>query len=243
MGGDVELARRVSAAVRSIECPAGLEHAIRARISMTQAAAPNRPMVWFSMAAFATMLVIGTAISVQVSSLRSTAISEDGYLSRLADRIPAAFRPGLLDHVHCAVLRKYSSTPPPAADLVSQMGPRYAGLIEVMREHVPVTFQILAAHQCRYRQARYVHITLGDGPRRMSLILAARHGTESLSEAGLSAAVRAGGHSVFATSVDQFQIAAFEAGEFSAYLVSDEDRERNLAIAAAIAPAVIRAVS
>jgi hypothetical protein len=190
-------------------------------------------------AAFVTALVICVGVSVQIVSWHNTTEAQEEYITGISSRIPASLRPGLRQHVYCAVFRDIPEIPPAGPKLEAQIGSQYAGLIDVMRSHVPDSYRVVDAHQCRHGGDQFVHIVLTDGRKRMSLLLNKRETTSSPNNIGLTVATGPGSATpLYSASADRYQIAAFESNNFFAYLVSEVSREQNLTIATAIVLAV-----
>ena len=118
------------------------------------------------------------------------------------------------------------------------MGERFQGLAELVKDQVPTGFKIVQSHKCKFQGRTFMHVALTDGPKLMSLVIAAKLEGEKLNSAGVQTALANSGLPLYAAGVQRFEIAAFETREFVAYVVSDLDRPRNLSVTAGLAPAV-----
>jgi len=105
-----------------------------------------------------------------------------------------------------------------------------------VRGRVPEGYRAIMAHHCGYAGRRYVHLTLARDGRLVSLVIARKQPGESL--AGLGESARPAGVPVYQASAQRYEVAAFETGDFLAFVVSDLKSGLNLQIATAIAPAV-----
>ena len=152
-------------------------------------------------------------------------MTADRYVESLKARVAAVVYTAMTDHIHCAVFRAYPKNPPSREQMVSDMGPQFKDLIPIVRDKVPAAYRLEQAHRCTSGGREYVHLIFRDRLALISVIATIRRAGESVNE--LPAADANG--RVRATSVDQYQVAAFDAGKFMAYVVSDLPRKDNVA--------------
>jgi len=133
---------------------------------------------------------------------------------------------GAGDHVHCAVIRQ-GFLKPVGQDKLSA---EYKPLLAIARRHVPAGMYLTVAHECTSEGRKFVHVTFKDDHRLLSLIVTREGGWERL-PGGLHTA-----------KVKGFQTAAFEAGGYLVYTVSDLSKQDNLGMLTAMAPAIRRAL-
>lgn len=134
-------------------------------------------------------------------------------------------RIALADHVHCAVMRKYPEQPPSRQQMESDMGPLLKDLIPIVRARVPEQYRLEQAHRCTVAGRQYVHMIFRDRQALLSVIATVRRPGESL-PAG--SRIRSG-------TGEGYQVAAFNAGTFLTYIVSDLPAAENRTMALALA--------
>ena len=159
------------------------------------------------------------------------------YIQKVSSRLAAVLGVGLRDHIHCAVFRRYPLRNPPTVEKMErELGPSYQGLLPVVRAAVPEGYQIVLAHQCDYLKRKYVHFTMTKGSSVLSLVVARKQDGESFDE--LRATAGPDGIPIYQSGVDRYRIAAFDAGKFLAYVISDMPGKANLQVASTLAPTV-----
>jgi anti-sigma factor (TIGR02949 family) len=228
------LRAQLKTAVRSVETPAFLESRIRASLEKRQP-----PFRWImSLAAVAAVLVIGlgVAISYERGYFRYNRASQDSYISSVSSSMATLMRVGLGDHIHCAVFRKYPKNPPTMAQFIEKMGPKYSGIIPIVRKEVPSDFRLLLAHQCKYKGRPFVHMVLRSDRRLLSVVLTRKQDGEAFTAAQLAPALSEAGVSIYGASTQRFQLAAFETRDYAVYVISDMPQERNMELMRAMAP-------
>jgi hypothetical protein len=196
---------------------------LRERVAASlQKAGPFRGKLirtWAPLAA-AAMLAIAFGVSWKAESLPV--------------RLAAILRVAMTDHIHCAVLRTYPENPPSRAQMASDLGPRFKDLMPIVRAQVPERFRLEQAHRCTLGRREYMHMIFRDRSALISLIATIRRRGESLAVVPASE----GQPLVRTAGVDKYQIAAFDAGPFLAYLVSDMPQVENVAMASLLATPV-----
>ena len=230
----------LQAAARREDVPHGLEQKIRREIH-------ERPpaRVWpfyFSlrwMSAVAALLLISTAIWFVWRGRRELSPQEQtAYVGRISSHLPAILQMGLRDHVHCAVFRKYPKDPPALAEMARELGPQYAGLVPLVNAKVPDEFRVVLAHRCTVQGRNYVHLVLRGASSLLSLIITKKTPGEAFPASQLAPVRQTAGVPVYGAGASQFQVAAFESQAYLAFVISDLPEERNLQLAAALAPPV-----
>jgi anti-sigma factor RsiW len=164
--------------------------------------------------------------------------AQEQYIDSLSANVVAIMRVGLGDHLHCAHLRKFPQDAPSSEEMAAKMGPEYAALIPAVREAVPSGHRMVLAHQCKYRGRQFVHMVVQGDKRLLSLVIARKQPGESLASPELAAIRNAAGIPIYSATADRFEVAAFEAGDHLAFVVSDMAQDDHLAWAANLAPAV-----
>jgi len=235
--------RRLKSAVESQAVPPDLPVRVRERIRSqgSRSAWTFGSTRW---AAAAAMAVLVMAIGVRTwSGHRLQPLpgitdrpAQDAYIQRISQTISSMLSPGLKDHVHCAIFRKYPRNPPTPDQMVETIGPQYAGLVQLVKSKVPERYRIVMAHQCGFKGRRYVHLTLRDGGHLVSLVIARKQPGETL--ANLQPSMRTSGIPLYQSAAERFEVAGFETDQYLAFVVSDLRDGRNLQIAQNLAPAV-----
>jgi anti-sigma factor (TIGR02949 family) len=229
---------RLRSAVRSISASPELRDRITRTIRSTPAA-QRLPMYWtMSIAAAVTLAMLGGVVAYELGHLRMTTVSQDSYIATISRRVGDVMSVGLRDHVHCAVFRKYPTKGPSPEQIARDMGQDYAGLVNVVREHVPAEQQIVMAHRCGYRGRKFIHLALADGKHLASLVIALRQPGENFNSSSLTPVLSDGGLPIYGSSVHRFQIDGFETSSYLVYLVSDLPGKENLEMFARLAPSV-----
>ena len=237
----LRIRRQLREAVRAQEAPAYLETRVRAKIR-DAAARPGFFGGWTRWALAAAALVIiglgGLAVRTRREPLPALADrpAQDRFIQRVSATISAVLQVGLKDHVHCAVFRQYPANPPSLEKMTKDLGPAYQALVPVVERAVPPDFRVVMAHQCGYKGRRYVHLTLKNGPRLVSLVITRKETGETMQ--GLTPAIRASGVAVYESAAERWQVAGFETRDFLAYVISDLGARQNLQLAANLAAGV-----
>jgi len=230
-----ELNERLKSAVNGSAAPPYLEARIRNGIRAESRLRRTRTLVLTSAAA---ALCIGLGVAYQLGHLRMTAGSQEAYISAVSGLVASLMRVGLGDHVHCSVFRKYPKNPPSAEEFVAKLGPRYAGLIPIVRDRIPPDYRMVIAHQCSYHGRRFVHLSLMNGSHLVSLAITLKNEGESFDTGGMLPALADSGIRIYESGVQRFQISAFETRDHLVYFISDLPRERNEKLVLALAAPV-----
>lgn len=227
---------QLRSAIQNVELPAYLETRVRARLT-----SDRRRYPWafnLGIAAAAVLVLAVTTFAYDRGYMRWTKQSRESYIASVSGRVATLMRVGLGDHVHCAVFRKYPKNPPSMAEFVAKMGPDYSGIIPIVREHVPSDFQILLAHRCTYHARQFVHLVLRSDSALLSIVIARKGEGEAFRADELVPALSDAGISIYTSSVQRFQIAAFESRDRVVYVISDMTGPRNMEMMQAMAPAL-----
>ncbi|MGH9453547.1 MAG: anti-sigma factor family protein [Terriglobia bacterium] len=146
---------------------------------------------------------------------------------------------GVSDHLHCAIKgHNYPEVAYPPDQLRKKLGPRYAGLLQVVNEKLP-GFQVLEAHICHVPGSprKYVHFIARGHGTILSVILTKQDGA-ALPVGKMLAATVADGVSLYQAHLDGMNVAGFEANGYFGFVVADLGQKEVLEIAAALAPPV-----
>jgi hypothetical protein len=158
------------------------------------------------------------------------------YIQKISATLSPVLKLGLGDHVHCAIFRKYPANPPTASQMLSDLGPSYQDLLDLVKANISNEYRVVMAHQCSYAGRKYVHFTLRKGSELVSLVITRKQDGESLP--GASPAFTSSGVPLYQAAAEQYKVLSFEAGRYFAFVVSDLPHNANLQIAGKLAPAV-----
>ena len=144
---------------------------------------------------------------------------------------------GVSDHVQCAIKgHNYPDIANPPEKLRQQLGPQYAGLLEVVQQKLP-GFEILEAHICSIPGSprKYVHfITRGRGTI-LSVILTRSDG-EQLPNGRRFISGSSGGVNLYEAHLEGMNAAGFESKGYFGFVVSDLSPAVTEHIASELAP-------
>jgi anti-sigma factor (TIGR02949 family) len=144
---------------------------------------------------------------------------------------------GVSDHVQCAIQgHNYPNVANPPEKLRQQLGPQYAGLLEVVQQKL-LGFEVLEAHVCSIPNSprKYVHfITRGRGTI-LSVILTRREGAQFPNGKAFRSG-DSGGVNLYEAHLEGMNAAGFESKGYLGFVVSDLDPAITMQIAREIAP-------
>jgi hypothetical protein len=225
---------RLRAAIQSEPAPAFLEARIRHRIASKRPI--GRWVMLLGPAAATLAVAAGITVAYQLGHLRLSVASRESYIASVSTHVASIMRVGLGDHIHCSVFRKYPKTPPPVEQFVEKLGPEYAGLIPIVRDHVPSDYRMMLAHQCKYHGRKFVHLSLIDGSHLVSVVLARKAAGESFKTEEMLPALVQSNIPMYQSGVQRFQMTAFETREHLVYFVSDLPKGKSTEMMVAMAP-------
>lgn len=234
---DLKLRARLREAVRSEETPPFLEARIRAQIQAEGQPRPRWTGGW-AMAGAALMVLAGASVAYELGHLRFTAASQASYVSAVSRQVASIMRVGLGDHLHCAYFQKFPKERPKPEEFVRFMGPDYAGLIPIVRQHVPERYRLEHAHRCLHHGRKFVHLVLRGESKLLSVVVAKKSEGESFAIEGLLPALVQSGLPVYRASSKNFEVAGFESRDHLVYMISDLPGQANMDQLLAMAPAV-----
>jgi hypothetical protein len=144
---------------------------------------------------------------------------------------------GVADHVQCAIKgHNYPNVANPPDKLRRQLGPEYAGLLDVVQQKLP-GFEVLEAHICSIPNSprKYVHfITRGRGTI-LSVILTRREGAQFPNGKAFRSG-DSGGVNLYEAHLETMNAAGFESKEYWGFVVSDLSPDTTMQIAEELAP-------
>ena len=231
---------RLKTAVNSVPVPPFLEarilHGLRTA-SPTEKAG-RRWLTRLIPAAAALAVCVGFGVAYQLGHLRLTVNSQESYIATVSTHIATLMRVGLGDHIHCSVFRRYPKNPPTTEQFVAKMNPQYAGLIPIVRSQVPDNYRMMLAHQCSYHRRKFVHLSLMSDSNMLSLVITRKGDGESFSTEDMLPALVQAGIPMYQSSVQRFQMTAFETRDYLVYFISDLPKQQNTQMMLALGPKV-----
>lgn len=232
------LKAHLKTAVLSQQVPAELAVNIREQLRQPQSAKSATWTRWAMAAAAAIVLSVGIWAVRNDNAMPDMADrrGQDVFIQKVSQIVAVALQPGLKDHIHCSVFRKYPANPPTLEQMTKSMGPAYQGLVPIVKAAIPDNYRIIMAHQCGYAGRRYVHLTMRDGAKLISLVIARKEPGESLQNQ--SPTKLASGVALYQAAAQNYEVAGFETEQFLAYVVSDLNAKSNLQVASNLAPSV-----
>ena len=233
------LKSRVRDAVRAQEPSLELADKVRSRLQ-TEQSRPWWTLPWTApkwTMAVAT-LVVASAVAWIVAPRDSFPAlddrpAQDAYIQRISASLAGVLRPGLADHVHCAIFRTGPADAPSAAAMIAGLG-AYRDLIPAVNS--AKQWRAVTAHQCSYLDRKYVHVIMSDGDRPISLVIARKEEGESF--AGMKPIVTVGGVPLYQSETAGYRVAGFETGRHLAFLVSGLGNAENVGILSKLVPDV-----
>jgi len=227
---------RVKGAVGNVPVPPFLE--ARIRHSLRTEKPGRRWLPRLIPAAAALAVFAGFAVAYQLGHLRLTVSSQESYIGIVSTHIATLMRVGLGDHIHCSVFRKYPKNPPTTEQFIAKMNPQYAGLIPIVRSQVPDSYRMMLAHQCSYHRRKFVHLSLLNDSNMLSLVITRKGDGESFSTEDMLPALVQAGIPMYQSSVQRFQMTAFETRDYLVYFISDLPKQQNTELMLALGPKV-----
>jgi hypothetical protein len=233
------LRTRLKSAVKTQPVPVELPALVRERIRSEESRkSSNWAWMRWPMTAAASVALC-TLLYVQYRPETLPAVgdrpAQNSYIQKISATLATVFKVGLGDHLHCSVFRKKAASVPTVAEMEKELGPDYKGLLPAIRAAAPEGYQVILAHHCSYLKRNFVHLTLEKDGRLMSLVIARKQDGESFTNL-----LPDTGHGtpIYHSNAGRYQVAAFDAGNFLAYVISDMKSMPNLQVAAAAASAI-----
>lgn len=213
--------------VRSIAAGDSASPFLRTRVLANLRQHERRSSGWFQQSAWAPaaaailMITIGASVAYQLGHLRFTVAAQNGYVETMLQKVSFGMRPGLSDHIHCAVFRKYPKHAPAIETLRTDLGQEYKPVLDMVESKMPSGFELHMAHQCTFRGRKFVHVVLRSGSNLVSLVLTRRRPGETLGDNQIAPVISREGLNLFAASAQRFRMSGFETQKHFAYLVTD----------------------
>jgi hypothetical protein len=146
---------------------------------------------------------------------------------------------GVADHIQCAIKgHNYPDIASSPEKLRQKLGPRYAGLLDVVQQKLP-GFEVLEAHICTIPGSprKYVHfITRGRGTI-LSVILTRNEGAQ-LPTGSMIRTAASGSVNLYQAHLDGMNAVGFESTGYLGFVVSDLSPAATLELASGLAPPI-----
>jgi hypothetical protein len=227
---------RLKGAVNSVQVPPFLEARIRNQVRTEKPS--RRWLPRLAPASIAVAAMLGVGIAYQLGHLRLTVRSQESYIATISTQVTTLMRVGLGDHIHCSVFRKYPQDAPTTDQFLEKLGPRYSGLLPIVRQEIPEAFRMTLAHECRYHGRKFVHLSLMDDSNMLSLVITRKGSGESFNASDAVPALVQAGIPMYQSGVQRFQMTAFETRDYLIYFISDLGKQQNTSLMLALAPRV-----
>lgn len=157
--------------------------------------------------------------------IRTAAAAQESYIASLAESLPEALRPGLANHLQCAVFRTKT-----ICDPASTLQPGYAQMVAQVSAQM-TGYCLMSAHYCWYGSQKSIHLLYTQGEKEVSVVVR-RKDHQGETQVG----------ELYQTDARQFTLSAVETDRYWIYVVSEQSQQANSAMLAAVAPAVQRAL-
>jgi len=228
---------RLKSAVDSVEVPPFLDAKIRHQIRIQQPA-PRKRWAWLTGATAVAGLAIAGIITYQLRDIRQTAGEQESFITTVSSRVGSLMRVGLGDHIHCSFFRKFPADAPAVEEMESKLGSEYKELIPVVRQHVPDQYQLVLGHECRYHGRRFIHLSLKNDEKLLSLVITAKRPGETFDIKGTLPQLVHSGIPMYSSTTDRFQVTAMETTNHLIYFISDLPAGENSRLLVAMAPEI-----
>jgi anti-sigma factor (TIGR02949 family) len=228
-----QIRARLKTAVANQEVPSDLQ--ARIHLSLTREsnrnAAPNlrRPQTWWMAAAAMLIVALGSWAVFRVLTHRAES------RQALAAQNGEILNIGLEDHVHCALGLGFADRVFSEEQMAKQLGPDYAGLVDIVKGQVPGDLKVIVGHRCGVNGRKFVHLILRNQDTIVSVVITKRGG-ESFAQ--LHEIPAPGGLNLHKARLDNLEVAGFETPNYLVFVVSNMPDKDNAQIAASIAAPV-----
>jgi hypothetical protein len=144
---------------------------------------------------------------------------------------------GFDDHVFCSIDHKLANKRFTPEQISEELGPDYAGLVELVKGTVPQDLTVVVGHRCRYQGREFVHLIMRNQNDVVSLVITRKSG-EAFPTDGVAAIAQAASGPIYEAAWADQQVAGLETRDYLVFVVSNETNETNMQIASSLAPSV-----
>jgi len=232
------LRQRLQQAVKAEEFPPFLQQRIQARLRVESARPAYLNPGWM-VAAACLVVSVGVYLAYQRGSFRLNQSAQDAYAESVSQQVTPLMRVGLRDHVHCSVYRKYpENEAPKLSAMLAELGKQYEQLVHIVQNHLPEKMRLVMAHECRFKGRKFVHLTMKDQARLLSVIIARKEPGETFDVQGAIPSMAHSGIMVYREKAHRFNLAGFETSAYLVYVISDLPADANTTAMLAMAPEI-----
>ena len=227
--------------VLNAQAPESLRERIRTDIRRT-----HRPNFVFSsswmLTAAAAVVVVAVMLGVFFRPDGNSGKSGPPPLSLIAEAAPddvaaQILKVGFDGHVSCAIDHGMANNRITAEEMTNKLGPKYKGLVELVKEKMPLNYDLVIGHRCHYKNREFVHLIMRRQEDVVSLIITRKNG-EAFPAAGSAAVIKLAGIPMYEAAWHNLQTAGFETSDYLVFVISNETKRDNVQIASSLMPAV-----
>jgi putative zinc finger protein len=150
---------------------------------------------------------------------------------------------GFDDHVYCAIDHGMANRQFTVEQVAERLGAEYAGLAEVLKQHMPQDYRVVVGHRCHYQGREFIHLIMRNQSDEVSLVITRKNGeafpaADATAIAGAAGVDQTAGVPIYGRAWQNVQIAGMETRDYLAFVVSNSTQDDNLQIASTLAPSV-----
>jgi hypothetical protein len=225
--------RVLQKAVKKDVAPAGLQYRIQRDIRKQQQ--PTSGYQWRNwVLAAAAMFIVAVGSWGAFKAIKS---NETQTLERANQQDVEILTVGVNNHLHCAIDRQFANKHFTDEEMNMKLGPEFIGLVSLVKDKVPGSFEVVVGHRCSFKKREYIHLILKDQNKVMSLVLTRKNG-EAFAKTALGNVIEAAGIRMHSDHLDDYEVTGFETPDYFAFVVSNMDKQENEIIATNLAPAL-----
>jgi hypothetical protein len=223
-------------AVDNQAVPTGLEQKIKLNLRKQN---PARMTVsnWRALAIAASMTVAllgGWAVYHLID--HPDPVSAFNVINVVSEQGLALLQIGAQDHIKCAIDHHMKERKFTAEMMTEQLGPEYAGLVNVIQQKMPTRYSLAIGHRCTVNGREYVHFILREGDHTISVILTKKQGESFASTP--EKVEKPSKENIYESRVRGYDVASFEAPNYLGFVVSDTGETETVQLAADLAATV-----
>lgn len=155
----------------------------------------------------------------------------------LSEQVMTLLTVGVDDHVYCALDHRFAKQRFTLDRMAQAMGPTYRGLVPVVIEHLPKSYEVVVAHRCTVHGRRFVHLIVTHHETVLSLVIMKKENVPFPNDPA-AVALKASGVSLYQARVQGLEAAGFETQECVVFVVSNLAPSENVRLASTLAPPV-----
>jgi hypothetical protein len=224
--------RALQTAVKKEVAPLSLQYRIQREIRKTGATPSYNWRTWMIAAAAMVVVAFGSWGVFKAIQSRNAATKE-AFIRQDVEVLNV----GLGDHMHCAIDRGFADKRFTDEEMSAKLGTEFYGLVALVKDKVQGRYEVVAGHRCKFKQREFIHLTLRNQDKVMSLVLTKKNG-EAFAKATLGKVLQASDVTVHTDRLQNYEVAGFETRDYLAFVVSNLDSQESDQVAASLAPAL-----